>query len=299
VPRLDVTRRALAEAVERLERMGTPLADAYAARARELDLEAELATAVGTKRIAALARRRFAGSRAADALAETWASEPAEAPGGAVVASDSADPASLLSRMREAIGRERLPFRIVVQRGLSPLAATGEETIWIAAGREVTHEAAERTVLHEVEAHARPRARAARGVVPLFRVGTAGGSDDQEGYALVLEERHAFLAGARRRELAVRHRAVRDMDAGASFADVARTLHRELGLAPAQAVLVAERAFRGGTGVTAGLGRERVYLAAYLRVGALLRARPGDEHVLAAGQVAVGAVPLLAPFAAR
>ena len=46
----------------------------------------------------------------------------------------------------------------------------------------------------------------------------------------------------------------------------------------------------------AGLGRERVYLSGFARVAACVRARPVNEVVLAAGQVAVDAVDALARY---
>ena len=60
----------------------------------------------------------------------------------------------------------------------------------------------------------------------------------------------------------------------------------------------AERAFRGSTGETAGLGRERVYLAGYARVTERLLAKPDDEKVMASGQVAVEAIDALRGYVA-
>lgn len=62
------------------------------------------------------------------------------------------------------------------------------------------------------------------------------------------------------------------------------------------AVLVAERAFRGGDGVMAGLGRERIYLEAFLRVGEHLRRKPTDEGILTSGQVSLDAIAVLGPL---
>jgi hypothetical protein len=157
----------------------------------------------------------------------------------------------------------------------------------------VLEEDAARTVLHEVEGHARPRARSRDARLALLRVGTARGVDDQEGHALLLEERAGLLGPHRRRQLAARHRAVEVMVAGASFADVASMLVEEHGLEAIDAVVIAERAFRGGDGTHPGLGRERVYLESFLRVRAHLEAHPDDETVMASGQVAVEAIGAL------
>jgi hypothetical protein len=152
-------------------------------------------------------------------------------------------------------------------------------------------------VLHEIEGHARPRARSLQASSALFAAGTARGIDDQEGRALLLEERAGLLGPRRRRQLAARHRAVEAMLDGASFAEVARSLVDSHGLDAAEAVVVAERAFRGSDGERPGLGRERVYLECFVRVRAHLASRPEDERLLEAGQVAIDAVEALRPFA--
>ena len=68
---------------------------------------------------------------------------------------------------------------------------------------------------------------------------------------------------------------------------------KEHGLPAADAVLVAERAFRGGDGTSPGLGRERIYLEAFLRVGEHLAKKPTDEGILTSGQVSLDAIPVL------
>jgi hypothetical protein len=209
--------------------------------------------------------------------------------------SDDPDASSLLSRMRAAVGDLRLPFTVVPTPTLASLAATGERVILVATGRAVTEEDTRRTVLHEIEGHARPRARSLRAASALFSAGTARGVDDQEGRALLLEERAGLLGPRRRRQLAARHRAVEVMLDGAPFAEVARSLVDSHGLDAGE--VVAERAFRGSDGEHPGLGRERVYLECFVRVRAHLASRPEDEHILESGQVAVDAVEALRPFA--
>jgi hypothetical protein len=295
--------RALAAAAKELElgRCGPP-SPLYLGRARELLLEAALSGAAGSPRLVALACERFAAAgrvhaASASRLCEAWLCGPAPPEHGAPAEpSDSPHPRSLLSRMRAAVHEARLPFRVVATPSLAPLAATGDATIYVATGRSVTEEDAIRTVMHEVDGHARPRARAPFTRSILFRAGTARGADDQEGRALLLEERAGLLGPRRRRQLAARHRAVEAMQDGASFADVAFTLVRAHGLEAMEAIVAAERAFRGGNGRSGGLGRERVYLEALLRVKAHLAAHPTDEPVLASGQVAVDAAPALRPF---
>ncbi|MGO9838359.1 MAG: tyrosine/phenylalanine carboxypeptidase domain-containing protein [Polyangiaceae bacterium] len=291
---LDAAERTLDRGAE------TPLEHVYLARVRELSLEAALCAAAGTEEIGALARRRFApdlrAARAASELARVWLEEPAVPPGGVTVVSDDPDTRSLLSQLRAAVGELRLPFSVHTQPSLAPLAATGEHVILVAPGRLVHDEDARRTVLHEIEGHARPRARSQRSPVALLRAGTARGIDHQEGRALLLEERAGFLGSRRKRQLAVRHRAVEAMLAGASFTDVALLLVNSHGVDAPEAIVVAERVFRGSDGKRPGLGRERVYLESFLRVRDHLAANPNDEDVLASGQIAVDAIDTLRPF---
>jgi hypothetical protein len=291
-------RRALDAAERVLVRCVGPLQALYLARVRELSIEAALCAAAGTSDVARLARERFAPcdpaiARAASEICAAWLVEAAAPAAGAPLASDDCDPRSLLSRMRDAVGQRRLPFAVIAHRSLAPLAATGERVILVAAGRLVHEEDAIRTVLHEVDGHACPRARSRCSPLALLRAGTARGVDDQEGRALLLEERAGMLGSRRMRQLALRHRAVEAMLDDASFTDVASMLVKRHGLDPGDAVLVAERAFRGGDGRRAGLGRERTYIESLIRVRAHIDASPDDERVMAAGQVAIEAVDTL------
>jgi hypothetical protein len=303
-------RKALERAGQRLGAEPHPVAQLYAARARELEVEAALASEAGTAVLGALARARFRSlspqaAGEATILARKWIAEGHEALANELASpadteellpSDAPVPGSLLTRMREEVGRLGLPFAVVVQPSLSALAATGERHILVAAGRMTRKEDVERTVMHEIEAHAIPRTRASQARLAIFQIGTARGIDDQEGLALVLEERGSFLKPRRKRELAARHLAVEAMDGGATFSDALSALVKEHGLPPNEAVLVAERAFRGGDGTSPGLGRERIYLEAFLRVGEHLAKRPTDEGILTSGQVSLDAIAVLGPL---
>ena len=294
------------EAAEELERLAAacrslpePARSLYAARIDELRLEAALAASVGRPGFAELAARRYAedprSSRAADALASRWGMVAPDE--GELVATDSNDPRSLLSRVRAAVGEHRAPFAVRVAPALGTLAATGERTVYVAAGRALGVGAARRVALHEVLGHVLPRVRAAR-AHPLFLLGTARGTDDQEGLALVYEERAGLLDAARRAELARRHAAVRAMRAGADFVEVVRSL-RAAGVDLRASLAAATRAFRGSEGTFAGLGRESVYLASFSRVRARLQKDPGAERWLASGQVAVSALAAIVQFAGK
>ncbi|MFO0675636.1 MAG: DUF1704 domain-containing protein [Polyangiaceae bacterium] len=262
----------------------------FADRARELALESRLADAAGTPAFGELAARRFAGHAGslprATALATSWLAEPpATDDDGPALPSDGSDPGSLLSSMRRALDQRGVTFRVHVHEGLSALAATGDGFVLVAKGRAVTAEVTRRTVLHEILGHVEPRVRAATRGDPLLVLGTARGTDDQEGYALVLEERHGHLGTRRRRELGARHMAATWMREGADFVEVVRRL---LGCALTvdAATSIAARVFRGSSGRTPGAGREIVYLDAYVRVRERLAASPDSEDLLASGQVA-------------
>lgn len=265
----------------------------YADRARELAVEAELAERVGTPGFAAQAARRYPvepgqDGETARTWAEAWAVEsPSAERGEAVRSDDEHRPESLISAMRRAVGEHRLPFRVVVHDDLLSAAATGDGIIVVRGGARYRRFDVERIVRHEIEGHALPRTRARSESSALFSVGTAGGSDDEEGRALLLEERSGCLGAERRAELGRRHLAAIAVRRAADFVETVRLL-LGLGADVEQAVLIANRVHRGG-----GLAREIVYLTALARVGRLLVADPEAERWLERGRIAVGAVPVL------
>jgi hypothetical protein len=191
--------------------------------------------------------------------------------------------------MRQELGARKLPFAVRVVPGLSALAATGETYVLVASGRPTRPEDVERTVLHEVEGHVLPRVRAREGSLPLARFGTANGSDDQEGYALFLEERAGFLGPRRMRELCARRLAIAFAMSGATYMESARKLHEDHGFEPLDAARIAERAYRGGDGHCLGLARDRPYLESWLRVREAARTEPHLLDVLAKGQISLDA----------
>lgn len=269
-----------------------PWRDLYRARAAELLLEASACEAVGTPAFRALATKRYPRRDAFDDEAETLAAEWSHlaedpAPPGAVLSDDESDPRSLLRSMRRAVGEQRLAVRVVASGRVAALAATGDGIIYVATGRRLTAEETARTVLHEVLGHAAPQDRAKCLGLPLLVAGTAFGADDQEGRALLLEERAGFLSPSRRRELCLRHIAARAMAQGADFVEVARML-RERGASIPPALRITARVFRGG-----GLGREAAYLPAKARVQAALARSPYLEDIFAAGRVSVEAARAL------
>lgn len=274
----------------------SPLGRLYAERAEELLDEAALVLAAGEPGFAGLAERRFGPRDDCDVeaaeLAAAWLAEapPREPDEPLVRSDDEQDPRSLLCRLRAEVERLGLPFVVTPRRALSALAAVGETVIWVGEGRLLGERDTARTVAHEIEAHALPRTRARRAPLGLFTVGTARGSDDQEGRAVAIEERGGHLTPSRRRELGLRHVAALAVHDGASFDDLV-TLARSHGADAPRALRVAARASRGG-----GLGRERVYLPAYLRFLAASRRDPRVEAVLVMGRVRIEAVGELAEW---
>lgn len=286
----------------------SPLGRIYAARAREMCVEAAIVDAVGTPQIRTPAARRFVGTSSedrvdlqkADALALSW-SDPAvqerdfETDDDLVRTCDTGDPRSLLSAMSREAGQCKLPMRIVVEPSLASLAATGDGVIFVAAQRWIRTRDVQRTVLHEIAGHALPRARAASAPLGLFAFGTARGTDDQEGRALLIERAAGFLDGARRRELGLRHLGARATLDGANFIEVVRLLLARR--APLDAAMrITSRVQRGGPG-SGGLGREIIYIPSLLRVERALAGPRGVakiDEAMAGGRIAADVAPLLA-----
>lgn len=297
-------RQEHSEIISHLERLAEalphegPLGLMYAHRASEIAIEAAVCSSVGTPALRRFARQRFCRrdhfDEAADALAHDWLDKPlsttSENADPAIVSDDPRDPRSLLVRLREEMGKQKIPFRVVVARDSSALAATGDAFVQIAQNRKMTVEDVERTVLHEIEGHVLPRVRANAQYLGIFALGTRYGVDDQEGRALFIERRAGFLRQRRRRELAFRHIAARMLEDDADFVEIARKL-LERGAELQDALRMTARICRGG-----GLGREVVYLPALLRVEAALMEDPTLDEVLRAGRVAIEATEVLRFF---
>ncbi len=196
------------------------------------------------------------------------------------------------------LGRRKAPFSVRVVRGLSALAATGERHVLVAEGRLVSEEDVERTVVHEIDGHVMPRVRALAEPLALFRFGTARGTCDQEGYALLHEERAGFLGDERLRELSARRLAVHLACGGADYEEAARALISRYGFSFEDAARVAERAFRGGDGSASGLVRDLPYLGSWLRLRDAFEDPLEGRHLedlISRGQVSLGAAKVLVP----
>ena len=284
-PDLSETHAALEQVVRTGARLGS-VGRLYAARAEELEREANIVEALGTDSFAACAAVRYpidvtGAGIAADGCARRWALiEPVEdAP--RVLAEDAGDPRSLVRVLGALIGSLRVPARIALVPDLASAAAAGDGVILVRPGILHTASAARRIALHEVVGHVLPRIAARAELLGLFRVGSALGTDDEEGRALLLEEREGLLGEARRKELAVRHLSALAVRRGADWAEVVR-LVTSYGFALRDALRLAARVARGG-----GLAREIVYLPAFLRVRAALSSEPALEAYLERGRISV------------
>jgi hypothetical protein len=284
-PVLTELRAELAATATRLDGYGM-LGLEYAERARELEAEALIAEHTDTPAFRDHAARRFpiehsAHALAADTWAEHWIHAADDTDSRVHRSDDRGDPESLVRQLERAT--EGLPVRIEIRPNQAAAAAVGDGFVGVRPGLWHSRRMVLRIVLHEIEAHARPRVQAHREELALFRIGSARSSEDEEGRALLIERRAGVFDGARRRELARRHIAARAVRSGANFVDTVLLL-----IANAQdtanSIETACRAHRGG-----GLAREYVYLVALARVSAAFETDPTLESFLERGRLSIAA----------
>lgn len=280
--------RELDRWAELLPRAGM-LGELYAERAQELLLEARLVESIGTPALRALAQLRYpsADNDELGVLLQEFGSAPLEATAELILASDANDARSLLNVLRAQIEQLGVPVRIELRPHLHSVAAAGDGFVAVRADAQLTPHAAQRIAQHELFAHVLPRIAAERERHGIYRVGTRGANEDEEGRALYIEQRRALLDGARRHELVRRHRLALAVRAGADFNELVASLTRD-GVSRAAAIELSLRALRGG-----GLAREAVYLPAYLRVARAFAEEPESERYFERGRVALSALPAL------
>jgi len=300
-PRLEYPRTrppsGLCDALERLEAAAVragPWGALYAERARELIREARIAETLPGPDARVWAAQRFAVSADVHAArAETWSrqwcQDAPDPPSDLRCASDDdRDPGSLISVLGRMLGAERLAFRVDAIAELASVAATGDGVILVRAGWRGRPRDVKRVAVHEVYGHALPRHRARGARFGLYRTGTAGGSDDEEGRALLLERRAGLMDAHRRAELGRRHLAAVSVGQGASFVETGELL-LAMGTPLEEALRITARVHRGG-----GLAREIVYLPALSRVRTALAEEPELERWLERGRIGVEAARRLA-----
>lgn len=283
-----------------LQQVGGVVASLLLERWQELALELQLwrTAAAGGRSAAArelavmhCARRRYllgpAELEGADACAEQWLEEASAVAGQKTL--DTEKRRSLAGQLFELARTEGLDVP-VVEADLSSLAAVSQGRLLVRRGVSASSREAARVWVHEVHGHLLPRLAAVRRPPP-FRVGTRESNEDEEGRALLLEERAGLLGRERRRDLALRHvlaRAVLDETrTDEEVAQVATTLVRR-GAPPLLVAQALCRSLRGG-----GLAREVVYLPAWLRVRSHLARAPDDERWMQAGCISLCAIPAL------
>jgi uncharacterized protein (TIGR02421 family) len=276
-----------------------PIASLYRDRIDELELELVMIDSLGDpKRVRPIAARRFGTgalpvhtldgpapvARVARALLEALPhrEEPREIP-----AYDLAGRPSLTLLMLATARHAGLDIEVKVEPRLTAGAATGDRTIFI-ADRMFGRREALRFAVHEVLGHAVAAANARDQPLRIFEIGTAGSFSAQEGLALCLEERAGVLDAYRLRTLAARVLATDRMHAAASFGETARWLHTEHNFSAADAVAIAERAYRGG-----GVARDVGYLHGWLEVRAALESGAITIDQLRTGRLGLPVVRVL------
>jgi hypothetical protein len=281
--RLKRALAAIADRAPRLAAQGVWLGE----RALELHVEAEMAELVGASRFAALAAVRFPLPRGAvgaelSSMARAWIGQGAAATRHEprFRSDDSSEPRSLRAVLSRRLGELRLPIRLRVDPDLVSVAACSENSVVIRGASWLTAREARRITEHEVSGHLLPRLFA-RTRADVLRCGCAGANDDEEGRALLLEQRRGLMDDSRRAELGARHLACEYQRSGATFVDSVRCLV-DLGASIETALRSVLRASRGG-----GLGREVVYLAAMRSLGLAFAATPALEDWFRIGRTSL------------
>ena len=253
-------------------------------RADELNLELELVHARDSPRMSSLSQARYALTsgecQSARDLADGWLNEMSPE-------LDSSE--GTVSVAFEFVLRARAEglHTPIVECDISSIAAVGGECIYVQRGARAAPREVARIWVHEVGAHLRPRL-AARNAPPPFRVGTAQANEDEEGRALLLEQRASLLSSVRKKELATRHLLAA---AARESLEIVTVTAQELLMRGLPASLVAQatcRACRGG-----GLAREVIYLTSFQRVAAALAQKPELELWMERGRISIAGARLL------
>ena len=149
--------------------------------------------------------------------------------------------------------------RVVIETPeIASVAAVGAGRLLVRRGAQVTPHQARRIYEHEVEGHLLMRQRS-QSQLPPFRIGSQGADCDEEGRAIWLEEQAGYLDNSRKKQLAGRFVAAQALRKLPDISSVYRSLRRSgvKHISPRDVL----RLFRGGA-----LGREVIYLPAYLRI---------------------------------
>ncbi|MBK8171681.1 MAG: DUF1704 domain-containing protein [Sandaracinaceae bacterium] len=276
----------------------SPASALYDKRLEELELDLAILHALpDARRVRTLAARRFgtgaskvtteSGEVAVSAIARHILDSVPADPETDFLPADAREGPSCAQIVRQVAHAAGLQVDVRIEPRLAAAAATGEKLIFLADRRFGVREAV-RVAVHEVLAHLTAAANGRSQPLRILELGTAGSFVDQEGVALHLEWESGFFDGRRLRILAARVVATDRMHAGASFAEVARDLIRDEGFASADAVAIAERAFRGG-----GVARDAGYLRGLIRVRHAIRSGAVTLDELRLGRVGIDDLEVL------
>ncbi len=280
----------------------SPLASLYLPRFEELELELSLLEHLGEARhVRPLSARRYGtgdepiqfddGPRAlVDVARSLLASVEGEPEPRTIPARASGRDESAVRIGQRVAARAHLDVRVQVEPRLLANAAAGERTMFL-ADRWFGAREAHRLAVHEVLGHLVAAVNGRLQPLGILRVGTAGSFADQEGLAVHLEAASGLMDGHRMRILAGRVVATQRMHAGATFGETAMALHREYGFSADDAIILTERAYRGG-----GVARDAVYLRAWIEVRNAIQAGQASVDALRMGRVSLRALPLLVPL---
>ena len=295
-PRFEPRRRRVGsdtwELLEVARRLApsSPAASMYLDRLEELELDLLLIESLGDPRqVRPLAARRFGTgasmvptsdgevrvARVAAHVLDTldMSYEPE------VLPADRRGEPSLGELIRRVARRAGLEVEVRVEPRLVANAATGERVVFVADRWFGVREAL-RLAVHEVLGHLVAAANGRAQPLRILELGTAGSFGDQEGVALWLEEQAGVLDGVRMKTLAARVLATDRMHAGAHFGETVRELVHDHGFRAADAVAIAERAWRGG-----GVARDIGYLRGFLRVRTAIESSAATLDELRSGRV--------------
>jgi hypothetical protein len=287
-PTLSAAQLALNDVALLDHPVGAAFAPLLRDRVDELALELRMVLARGTPDVLEQSRTRFSFDaderEAAQALAIAWLEMPDESV-------DQGEPIELAgwlsSRARER-GQASWGMR-VVERDLASRAAIGGDCLYVRRGEIATEAVCRRLWEHEAKGHLLPRLRARTEPAPC-EIGTPGTVEDEEGRAILLEERAGVLFPERRRELALRFIVADEMRQRGDRAALEKCQGLlQDGHPPRLLASILCRVARGG-----GMCREVVYLPSYLRVKQAVAETPENERFFERGRASVRALPVWA-----
>jgi len=189
--------------------------------------------------------------------------------------------------VQAVLDASKVPGQVKIDERLAAGAATGDRMVFLADRRFGKKEIV-RYAVHEVLGHLTSAANGRSQSMGLLDYGTAQSFGDQEGVSLLWEERAGLLDGTRLRILAMRVLAARWLHEGATYSETVSRLMRQYGADPTTAVVVSERAHRGG-----GVARDICYLRGWLRVRAATEDEADARTLLQVGRVGVADLPWL------